>query len=122
MLIDCVVDAIHEGKPIGNLLRRIREDSEIMLQRDPEIMKQKRLGINVPRTEVADSQDPSFSKSAHGKGESVAVTDKNGSRSDDADEWENLLRPSAVASNSTADNAAQRITSGSLEEPSSSSS
>ena len=49
--LDSVVEAIRDGIPIGDYLAYIRENSEIMMQRDPEIMKQKNLGPNVPNPE-----------------------------------------------------------------------
>ncbi len=48
MFINSTVDAIRDGTPIGNYLAYIRENSEIMMQRDPEIMKQKNFGPNEP--------------------------------------------------------------------------
>ena len=52
MFIDSTVDALRDGTPIGVHLRYIRENSEIMMQRDPEIMKRKNFGPNVPDPEA----------------------------------------------------------------------
>ena len=51
MFIDSTVEALRDGTPIGGHLAYIRENSEIMMQRDPEIMKQKTFGPNVPTSE-----------------------------------------------------------------------
>ena len=51
MFIDSTVDALRDGTPISVYLSYIRDNSEIMMQRDPEIMKQKNFGPNVPNPE-----------------------------------------------------------------------
>lgn len=51
MFIDSTVEALREGTPISRHLAYIRENSEIMMQRGPEIMKQKNFGPNVERPE-----------------------------------------------------------------------
>ena len=51
MFVDSIIDAIHDGIPIGNYLAYIRDNSEIMMQRDAEIIKQKHFGPNVPNPE-----------------------------------------------------------------------
>ena len=55
MFIDSTIDAIRDGTPIGDYLVYIRDNSEIMMQRDPEIMKQKNFGPNLPRPEPSYS-------------------------------------------------------------------
>ena len=45
MLIDSLVTTIRRGGNIAAFLREAREDNEIMLQRDPESMKQKAFGV-----------------------------------------------------------------------------
>ena len=55
MFIDSTVEALRDGTPIGGYLAYIRENSEIMMQRDPEIMKQKNFGPNVPNPEPSYS-------------------------------------------------------------------
>ena len=55
MFIDSTVGALRDGTPIGGHLAYIRENSEIMMQRDPEIMKQKTFGPNVPTSEPSYS-------------------------------------------------------------------
>ena len=60
MFIDSTVEALRDGIPIGAYLAYIRENSEIMMQRDPEIMKQKNFGPNVPNPE------PSYSPARKG--------------------------------------------------------
>ena len=55
MFIDSTIDVIRDGTPIGAYLAYIRENSEIMMQRDPEIMKQKNFGPNVPNPEPSYS-------------------------------------------------------------------
>lgn len=55
MFIDSIIDAIRDGTPIGDYLTYIRDNSEIMMQRDPEIMKQKTFGPNVPTSEPSYS-------------------------------------------------------------------
>ncbi|KAK0512956.1 hypothetical protein JMJ35_004973 [Cladonia borealis] len=55
MFIDSTIDAIRDDIPIGDYLVYIRENSEIMMQRDPEIMKQKNFGPNVPNAEPSYS-------------------------------------------------------------------
>ena len=55
MFIESIIDAVRDGTPIGVYLAYIRENSEIMMQRDPEIMKQKNFGPNVPRPEPSYS-------------------------------------------------------------------
>ena len=55
MFIESIIDAVRDGTPIGVYLRYIRENSEIMMQRDPEIMKQKTFGPNVPISEPSSS-------------------------------------------------------------------
>ena len=52
MFIDSAVEALRDGVSIGAYLSHIRENSEIMMQRDPEIMKQKQFGPNVPDPEA----------------------------------------------------------------------
>lgn len=52
MFIDSTVEALRDGVPIGAYLAYILENSEIMMQRDPEIMKQKNFGPNVPDPEA----------------------------------------------------------------------
>lgn len=44
MFIDSLRDVIRSNGDIKAHLRYIKENSEVMMQRDPEIMKQKRLG------------------------------------------------------------------------------
>ncbi|KAL8711190.1 MAG: hypothetical protein Q9220_004335 [cf. Caloplaca sp. 1 TL-2023] len=46
VLIDSLVAVIHEKEDIERFLRRTREGNEIMLQRDPESMKQKAFGVD----------------------------------------------------------------------------
>ena len=55
MFVDSTVEAIRDGVPIGEHLADIRENSEIMMQRDPEIMKQKNFGPNIPNSETSYS-------------------------------------------------------------------
>ena len=55
MFIDSTIDAIRDGMPIGDYLIYICENSEILMQRDPEIMKQKTFGPNVPNSESSYS-------------------------------------------------------------------
>ena len=55
MFIDSTVEALRDGIPIGGYLAYIKENSEIMMQRDPEIMKQKYFGPNVPNSESSYS-------------------------------------------------------------------
>lgn len=45
VLVDSLVTAIRKGHDVGAFLREIRENNEIMLQRDPESMKQKAFGV-----------------------------------------------------------------------------
>ena len=53
MLIDSLVTTIGRGGNIAAFLREAREDNEIMLQRDPESMKQKAFGVET-RNPVAE--------------------------------------------------------------------
>lgn len=48
MLVDSLAAAIRKGRNVPSFLREIRENNEIMLQRDPESMKQKAFGIETP--------------------------------------------------------------------------
>ena len=52
MLIDSLMTTIRSSGNIAAFLREAREDNEIMLQRDPECMKQKAIGVET-RTPVA---------------------------------------------------------------------
>ena len=71
VLIDSVIDAIKNGIPVGQHLQSMKEDSEIMLQRDPDVLIQKRLGINVPRDQASDLRNSSSPKIVDGKRKSV---------------------------------------------------
>ena len=51
MFIDSTIDAIRDGTPVGIYLAYIRENSEITMQREPKIMKQKNFGPNLPNPE-----------------------------------------------------------------------
>ena len=48
MLIDSLLTTIRTGGNVAAFLRQTRENNEIMLQRDPESMKQKAFGIDTP--------------------------------------------------------------------------
>ena len=52
VLTDSLVTTIRAGRNVAAFLREIRENNEIMLQRDPESMKQKAFGVET-RTPVA---------------------------------------------------------------------
>ena len=56
MLTDPLVTTIRAGRNVAAFLREIRENNEIMLQRDPESMKQKAFGVET-RTPVAGVED-----------------------------------------------------------------
>ena len=60
MFINSTVEVLRDGTPIGGYLAYIHENSEIRMQRDPEIMKQKNFGPNVPNPE------PSYSPARKG--------------------------------------------------------
>ena len=60
MLTDSLVTATRAGRNVAAFLREIRENNEIMLQRDPESMKQKAFGVET-RTPVAGVEGPSKS-------------------------------------------------------------
>ena len=51
VLTDSLVTTIRTGRNVEAFLREIRENNEIMLQRDPESMKQKAFGVET-RTPV----------------------------------------------------------------------
>ena len=51
MLTDSLVTAVRAGRNVAAFLREIRENNEIMLQRDAESMKQKAFGVET-RTPV----------------------------------------------------------------------
>ena len=54
MFVDSIFAAIQENQDMVFYLRYMGENSEVMVQRDPEIMKQKQLGNNA-QTDVAGS-------------------------------------------------------------------
>ena len=51
VLTDSLISTIRAGRSVAAFLREIRENNEIMLQRDPESMKQKAFGVET-RTPV----------------------------------------------------------------------
>ena len=53
VLIDSLVTTIRAGRNVEAFLREIRENNEIMLQRDPERMKQKAFGVETRTPVVA---------------------------------------------------------------------
>ena len=55
MLIDSLLTTIRTGGNVKAFLRQTRENNEIMLQRDPESMKQKAFGIETPNPTAGPS-------------------------------------------------------------------
>ncbi len=58
MLIDSLIATIRTEGDVTAFLRQTREGNEIMLQRDPESMKQKAFGIET-RNPVTEAAGPS---------------------------------------------------------------
>ena len=58
VLIDSLIASIHKHGDVAAFLRETRESNEIMLQRDPESMKQKAFGVET-RAPVARVAGPS---------------------------------------------------------------
>ena len=57
MFIDSILKVIQAGGDLDAHLREISESSEVMMQRDPEIMKQKRLAHDVSGRAEDDPDD-----------------------------------------------------------------
>ena len=58
MFIDSIAKVILDGGDLIAHLREIRENNEVMMQRDPEIMKQKRIGSRPsPSASVVNDED-----------------------------------------------------------------
>lgn len=55
MLIDSLFTTIRSDGNVAAFLRQTRENNEIMLQRDPESMKQKAFGIETPNPTAGPS-------------------------------------------------------------------
>lgn len=58
MLTDSLIATIRERGDVAAFLRQTRENNEIMLQRDPESMKQKAFGVET-RTSSTGNVGPS---------------------------------------------------------------
>lgn len=56
MLIDSLMTTIRSSGNVTAFLREAREDNEIMLQRDPESMKQKAFGVETRTPVVGPSK------------------------------------------------------------------
>ena len=63
MLIDSLLTTIRTGRNVAAFLRQTRENNEIMIQRDPESMKQKAFGIETP-TPIAEPSNSQGSRKA----------------------------------------------------------
>ncbi len=64
MLIDSLLATIRTDRNVAGFLRQTRENNEIMLQRDPESMKQKAFGIETPNPMVGPSNNFNSRKTA----------------------------------------------------------
>ena len=59
MLIESLMATIRKGGDVAAFLRQTRENNEIMLQRDPESMKQKAFGVETRSPGVEEVAGPS---------------------------------------------------------------